>query len=77
VKRKAALLIVTIAIIGALGALAHNPPSLIDVITGATAKSKPAAPAATPQRYVPAINMAMAAADNPSPVTASAPSACP
>jgi hypothetical protein len=39
-KRRLLILIIVIALLAGFGALLHSPPSLIDVITGATPKSK-------------------------------------
>lgn len=39
-KRRLILLILTIAILAGFGALLHSPPSVLDVVSGATPKSK-------------------------------------
>ena len=44
-KRRFILLVVVIALIAGFGALLHSPPSIIDVVTGATPKAKKAAQA--------------------------------
>ena len=42
-KRKLILLVVTIVFLVGFGSILHSPPSMIDVVTGATPKSKKAA----------------------------------
>lgn len=39
-KRKLILLVVTIVFLVGFGVILHSPPSMIDVVTGATPKSK-------------------------------------
>lgn len=45
IKRRLILIVVTIAFLAGFGALLHAPPSMVDVITGATPKAKKAAQA--------------------------------
>jgi hypothetical protein len=46
IKRKLVLVVVTVAFLAGFGALLHSPPSVIDVISGATPKAKRASQAA-------------------------------
>lgn len=40
IKRKLFLLVLSVAVLTGFGALLHSPPSIVDVITGATPKAK-------------------------------------
>ena len=65
-KRKLILLVVTIVFLVGFGVILHSSPSMIDVVTGATPKSKKAAQASAQLEgsYVLGINMMSDGLDN-------------